>query len=285
MKTLTIKGQAIGKSRFDSLVKAVGSINENIELLTTYCAGLAVIHNDLDALNRRLLALGTFRNSSGEFNSLGKKVIAYILAHTSGFMTYDAKSGFKFKKFSGKDASEKKAAARGFYHPETGEIACSFKALVTPETMAFPMSFSEFLSFKKEKEESDKPKSTKVATVISSLEKTAQAAIAGTTAGTAEEYATAIGKALDLIKALAVAGGEALAQQWKAESDIDLDAFLTSMSVSPSSKAKAAPQAVPAFESEPVTIDPTCLPAESIAAVIEGVQAANLDADLLANAG
>lgn len=284
MKTLTVKGQTIGKAKFDSLLKAVGSINENVETLATYCAGLAVVHNDLDAINKRLLSLESFRLSSGEFNALGKKVIAYIRAHVSCFMTYDAqKKAFAYVKFTGKDASEKKAAARGFIDPRTGEIVCLFEALVTPESISFPMTFADFLSFKKEKEESDRPKSTKVGTVISSLEKTAQAAIAGTTAGTAEEYATAIGKALDLIKALAVAGGEALAQQWKAESDIDLDAFLTSVSVSPSSKAKAAAQAMPAFESEPVSIDPPCLLADAVAAVIDGVQAAEsakLDAEL-----
>jgi len=272
MKTLTISGQTIGKAKFDSLIKSVSSVSESVTMLATYCAGLAIVHNDLDALNSRFLKIPAFRNNSGELNALGKKAVQYVAAHTSGFMTYDAKSGsFSFKKFSGKDASQKKADARGFYHPETGELTQHFVALETPQSMEFALSFQEFWSFKKQAAESATP-SVKVATVVKSLGKAADAADAGNTAGTPEEYASAISAALDLIQSFAKAGGKELQAAWKAQSTVDLDAVLTSATVKPSSKAKAAGKPSRQFvEASPV--EPVPVVGEAVAEVIERLQA------------
>lgn len=264
MKTLTISGQTIGKSKFDNLVKNVSSVSESITVLATYCAGLAVVHNDLDALNQRLLKIQAFRNASGEFNALGKKVIQYVAAHTSGFMTYEAKSGsFSFKKFSGKEASQKKAAARGFYHPETGEITQRFIALETPQSMEFSFSFHEFWNFKKQTAASSAP-SVKMATVIKSMWKVTDAAEAGNLAGTPEECVTAIHAALNLIDSFAKAGGKELQELWKEQNAIDLNAMLTSVTVTPSSKARAAGK-----RPRPEVVEPS--PVESVPVISEAV--------------
>lgn len=287
MKPLTISGQTIGKAKFDSLIKSVSSVSGSITMLATYCAGLAIVHNDLDALNQRLLKIQAFRNSSGELNALGKKVVQYVAAHTAGFMSYDTKSGaFSFKKFSGKDASEKKAAARGFYHPETGELTQHFVALETPQSMEFALSFHAFWSFKKQTAESTTP-SVKVSTVVKSLGKAADAADSGNTAGTPEEFASAIQAALDLIQSFAKAGGKALQAAWKAQSTVDLDAVLASAKVKPSSAAKAAKK-----PSRPEFVEPS--PVESVSAVgeavgeavaavidrLQAIESTRLDADL-----
>lgn len=281
MKTLTVSGQTIGKAKFDSLIKGVSSISENITMLATYCAGLAIVHNDLDALNQRLLKIPAFRNTSGDLNALGKKVVQYVSAHTSGFMSYDAKAGaFSFKKFGGKDSSEKKAAARGFYHPETGEITQHFVALETPQSMEFAFSFQAFWNFKKATDKADPP-SLKVATVAKSIAKAVESADAGNTAGTVEEYVSAIDAALKLVAAFARAGGDELLAAWSWQSDIDIEAVMTSATVKPGSKAKAAPKMKPFTEPSPV--ESGSMVGEAVVEAIERLQAmasAKMDAEM-----
>lgn len=281
MKTMTVSGQTIGKAKFDSLIKGVSSVSENITMLATYCAGLAIVHNDLDALNQRLLKIQAFRNSSGDLNALGKRVVQYVAAHTAGFMSYDAKAGaFKFKKFGGKDGSEKKAAARGFYHPETGEITQRFVALETPQSMEFSFTFQAFWSFKKAANKPVTP-SVKVATVAKSLAKAVESADAGNTAGTVEEYVSAIDAALKLVAAFARAGGDELLTAWSRQSGIDIEAMMTSATVKPSSKAKAAPKMKPFTDPSPV--EPGSMVGDAVVEAIErlhSMASAKMDVEL-----
>lgn len=236
----TIKGLTFTRAKFDSLTRRVEHIADHITATAIFAAACAVVHNDKQTLNA-YINLRAFKKADGKHNVLGGKVVSYIRAHCATFLTYDAKSmNFDFRKFTGKEKAELKAKARGFTCPETGEVTQRVENEVTPENIDW-MHFSTWLEYKKPTAAVES-KPVSVAAVQKQAAKQLEAIKQQGIAGTAKEVEEAMSVLIDVMTYLTELGSLEREKEEKEKQAVDAEKVLQSVSVQPSTKAKAAPK-------------------------------------------
>lgn len=142
----TIQGQNVTATSHKATLATIASIDQSITIAANYAAFLLLAHNGPDKLND-LIRMDHFRTQvTGKINATGKQVINYIRKFAPIIHFDSAKETFSFKRFTGKNATEKKNELLGVFNLK-GEKLTGYD---------FPMTFREFVEMEKPKKDGNK---------------------------------------------------------------------------------------------------------------------------------
>lgn len=141
----TIQGQRITATSHKKTLATIASVDDSLTIAANYAAFLLLAHNGPDKLND-LIRMDFFRTQTGIINAEGKRIISYIRKFAPIIQFDNKKETFSFRKFTGKDATEKKNAALGVFNLKGEKL----------EGYDFPVTFKEYKELEKPKKEQEK---------------------------------------------------------------------------------------------------------------------------------